>query len=98
MSDLQNRLTSVLGREINLNHEKVSDLVFELVDKAEEQNRLKEGDQILITKEDGSTVEAIYQSSQWNGALVHFKLKHEFMFGMIGVGNVAKVVEVKYGK
>jgi hypothetical protein len=35
MSDLQNRLTAVLGREVNLNHDKVHDLVFELIQKLE---------------------------------------------------------------
>jgi hypothetical protein len=35
MSDLQNRLSVALNREVNLNHEKVSDLVFELVEKVE---------------------------------------------------------------
>jgi hypothetical protein len=36
MSDLQNRLTATLGREVNLNHEKVHEIVFELVGKLEQ--------------------------------------------------------------
>ena len=48
MSDLQNRLTAALGREVNLNHEKVSDLVFELVDKVEEQIKVNEYNKSMI--------------------------------------------------
>jgi hypothetical protein len=36
MSDLQNRLTAVLGRDVNLNHEKMSDLILELIQKLEQ--------------------------------------------------------------
>jgi hypothetical protein len=36
MSDLQNRLTAVLGRNVNLNHEKMSDLIMELIQKLEQ--------------------------------------------------------------
>jgi hypothetical protein len=35
MSDLQNRLTAALGRDINLTHEKTHNLVFELLSKVE---------------------------------------------------------------
>jgi hypothetical protein len=33
---LNNRFGKALGREVNLNHEKVSDLVFELLSKVEQ--------------------------------------------------------------
>jgi hypothetical protein len=36
MSDLQNRLTAVLGRDVNLNHEKMGDLILELIQKLEQ--------------------------------------------------------------
>jgi hypothetical protein len=36
MSDLQNRLTVALGRDINLTHEKTHNLVFELLSKVEQ--------------------------------------------------------------
>jgi hypothetical protein len=36
MSDLQNRLTVALGRDINLTHEKTQNLVFELLSKLEQ--------------------------------------------------------------
>jgi hypothetical protein len=36
MNDLQNRLTAVLGRDVNLNHEKMSDLIMELIQKLEQ--------------------------------------------------------------
>jgi hypothetical protein len=39
MSDLQNRLSAALNREVNLNHEKVHEIVFELVGKLEQYQR-----------------------------------------------------------
>jgi hypothetical protein len=36
MSDLQNRLTAALGRDINVTHEKTHNLVFELLSKLEQ--------------------------------------------------------------
>jgi hypothetical protein len=91
-------ISKALGREVNLYHERIEDIVNELVEKVEGQKKLKPGDEILITNEDGTVTEAIYQSSQHNGCLIYFKLKRKFLFGMVGVGNVAKIVGVDYGK